>query len=318
MTIVRRTVTALALSVCVVTLLSSCTPATFAWGYVSRDSHLKVAFCSSSVVTMIRLSVSERPVRTLVEVQSVVWSGPRIQLPEGGILNETSLPRGWQATNELDLEGNWDRIDVALYDGNEYVDFAILENEDISTDAWSLSPQPGLLSGVPQCAAPAEALIRELPADGEPPSADIAQAKAVAMPEDEFWTLISLAHPRTGGSIEELESALQQLPGDEARAFHAQLMLQYYRLDTARVWNESERRRTEDFDYDSDSEASFTELRSVIILEGRDAVAAALSGEDLETSQTWMGPLRLALLAGPTATDSISLSPSMGLNSDGW
>ena len=94
-----------ALALLVALGLSSCTPATFVWGYVGDGNDLRLAFCHSSNASMMRLSVFERTASGLVEVESAVWSGPRIAVPVGGIVASGDLPEGWQKTNGLDLGG---------------------------------------------------------------------------------------------------------------------------------------------------------------------------------------------------------------------
>jgi hypothetical protein len=143
-----------AIAVGVVLTLTSCTPATFVWGYVGEGSDLRFAFCDSSTITSARITVHERLDGQLEEVQSSMWSGPRIFIPEGAILAAHELPNGWQQTNQLDLSGNWERVEIDLYNRDIHVEYGMLYHPDVELDVWELNPEPGILTGTPDCAEP--------------------------------------------------------------------------------------------------------------------------------------------------------------------
>lgn len=298
------------------------------WGYVGSGDDLRLAFCHSSVVTMMRLSVSERPVSTLVEVETAVWSGPRIALPVGGIVASGDLPEGWQKTSDLDLGGSWDRIDIDLFDGESYVDSAILDRRDVDAGQWSLSPRPGVFAGATRCSEPFETEFAERDATRpELASAAPAEARAAAMPEYEFWAVISSAEGVDGTvSLDRLVDRLTLLSTVEIGAFHAQLMLQYFALDSARVWNESERQRRDSGAYETTTSEYFVWLRSTIILSGQEAVRAALAGTAFPAAERGEGLLDLPHVADSafvaadrgTILPSITLKVGMGQNTDGW
>lgn len=321
--------TVAAVAAIVLTSLTGCTPATYVWGYVGEGSDLRFAFCDSSTVTMARLSVSERPVSQLVEVDSAVWSGPRIVLPEGAIFSSTALPDGWQTTNDLDLSGAWDRIDIDLYDGDKYVDSAIFTSDDVEADAWALSPRPGFFAGTTRCRSPFDKEFVRQPSTFETGTASaLAEAKPLAMSEDDFWALLASVDRGTDNFSQGLMNELAPLSLEEVTAFHAQLMLQYFVLDTALVWKESERQRRADFEYETtpNSNQFFVDFRTQIILAGPAAVKATLNGEAYPTAWSaiqWPG---LSGAAGAVLLDRqqgsiripVPLSPGMGLNTEGW
>ena len=322
-----RAVLAFALSIGVVLSLTSCSPATFVWGYIGEGSELRLAFCSTAEATMARVTVSERPERELVEVQSAVWSGPRIRVSEGAILASDALPAGWQSTGYLDLAGQWDRIDVSLYDGAEYVDYAILSNSDVGMGEWSLSPRPTFLTGSVSCSSPYDATFERVGGATDSVDSAVAAAGLVAMPEDEFWKLISVFDVATfDDAVRTLVEQLALLPTEQVDAFHAQLMLQYFALDTARVWNESERQWDSYDELGLSTTEAFADLRSAIIRGGQDSVEAALSGRGYPPAireYAYPGLPGVAAAAHVAAGDldtttSISLSISMGMNDAGW
>lgn len=315
----RRAATSIVLSAVVVGLLTSCSPPTFVWGFVSDDGDVRFGFCGFQTITMMRVSVYERPIKTLLEVNSAVWSGPRIEVPEGAIMASDSLPDQWRATNDLDLGSDWETIEVALYDGAEFSGSEWLYRDDVEVGRWSLNPGPSLIFGAPDCEPPQPAVFRrQPPIDLGLLSVNLAEAHRLAMPEEAFWQTIALAGSEDNWSLTQLRGAMATATVDEASAFRAQLMLQYYTLDTALVWQESERQRSLDDSYYSDTGISFTKLRSAIILGGEASVDAALNGEvfpELSASAIW---LQLPEVAGSVTQETVDLSVGMGQNSDGW
>jgi hypothetical protein len=315
----------------VVLTLTSCTPATFMWGLVTEDSKLSVALCSSSTVTAVRLSVMDREADGLVEVDSAVWSGPRIEYPVGAILDPSELPDGWVATSELDLDGPWERVVVDLYDGARDVDGATVTKSALSVGRWSLSPRPGFMAGRANCPSPTEGGFESAPSvEAQPIDRAILEAQVAAMPIERFWALMGYdptAGPREQeATVSSVETTLAWIPAEDLISFHAQLMLQYHALDKATVWNESERRRNEGSDYDSSTTSAFLELRSAVILGGPESLRAALAGESFPAvrERDRLTELPSVVLSAPVAdrtlhsTGSIALTPGFGANADGW
>lgn len=321
-----RAAVTLAASLAVLLTLTSCTPATFMWGNVGDDGELQVAFCARATVSAIRVSVSERPVSQLVEVQSAVWSGPPVFLPSGAILDGAALPDGWQTTNDLDLDGEWDRIDFALYQDDVYVDSAILDHRDVSRGEWRLSPEPGLVRGTSDCPEPFASELDPDASDTATSTTEIDQLRAIAMPEPDFWTYIALvdsssATADTSGLVDELS----RLAPESVAGFEAQLRLQLNSLDRAEIWNESESQRLTANVYVSTADW-FASYRCRIIVGGAESVLQALSGESLPV-MTRSGGLPPLLSAAPSAAYAGSLVPDglqsallpgMGANTDGW
>lgn len=317
-----RALTVGGLAAFVVLTLTSCTPATFMWGLVTEDAKLSVALCSSSTVTAVRLSVMDRDADGLVEVDSAVWSGPRVEYPVGAILDPSELPDGWVATSELELEGTWERVVVDLYDGARDVDGATVTKSALSVGRWSLSPRPGFMAGPANCPSPTEGGFQAAPSlEDQPVDRAVSEAQVAAMPIERFWALIG-----EEATVSSVETSLAKLTTVELISFHAQLMLQYHELDTAVVWNDSERQRQGSTDYDASTVTSFLELRSAVILAGPEAVEAALAGESFPAVAAGdrLGELPFVVLSAPVAdrtlhsTGAIALTPSLGANPDGW
>jgi hypothetical protein len=153
----------------------------------------------------------------------------------------------------------------------------------------------------------------------------VSSARSIAMPETEFWRVLDL--PSTGAAAV-LRERLSVLPDAPRAAFHARLMLEYYALDTAAIWKESERQRVLNYDYERDlgTAAAFTSFRAAIILGGEDAVKAALATEAFPqmTAQVeqWDLPGATRSLSVATGvadvTAAIPLTVGMGKNPDGW
>lgn len=314
---------AITASLLIALTLSSCSPATFVWGYVSERDDLRLAFCSSSIATAARLSVSARDeFEDFVEVESAVWSGPRIALPEGAIVDAGDLPEGWQATNNLGLDMPWERIDIQLYDGDTFVGSASLRNQDAMREQWSLSPRPGLFVGTTSCASPFEVdFAEQAPYVPDTTVAELAQTEWIAMPEDQFWGYFE--GTRSPAAIAE---RLSTLSIDDIVGFEAQLRLQLYSLDHAAIWNQSESQRRSSEDHSTSSFSWFEQLRGLIIMGGQESVNAAL-GDDVVPEMRSSHPdatvlsvaERAAELSGQTWLPSnLDLEPGMGENPDGW